>query len=174
MCGLFYYCWSYKAYTDSLCWVFPPRPDQLPLAAIQTETWRIHSCLGYVGRVYGVSPPELRWLSSLCEHLLRKAQEGLPVPVGGNSRLGSPSEAPTSDSPNVWFRCNSEQLDHDPMLLERPETFRLGPDGCPKLWLELLRRGRRENRQREGKGNTPILLQYPRHGLEVSQREQAH
>ena len=59
------------------------------------------------------------------------------------------------------------------MLPGRPETFRPGPDGYPKPGPGLLGRGRGESRQCGGKGNAPIHLYYPRHGLKVSQREQA-
>ena len=125
-------------------------------------------------RVQGVPLPEPRWLSNLCECPLEKDQEGLPVPARGSSQLGNPPGAPTSGPPRVWSRSYSEQGDHDPILPKRPEAFRPGPVRYPRVELRFLGRGRRESRQCRGKGVTAILLQYLRHGLKVSPREQAH
>ena len=158
---------------DSLCCVISARPDQLPLAVLQAETWRRNPFPGHVRRVQGIPPTKLGWLTSLCRHLLGRAQEELLAPVRGSLWLSSPTGALASDSPRVWSRCNSKKKGHNPMLYGRPETFCPGPVGCLRPWPKLLEKGRGGSCQCRDKGNAPILLQYLRHRLEVFEREQA-
>ena len=116
------YCWSYEAYPNSFCYVFPPWPDQFLLAIVQAEVRRKQLCLGHLGQVQGVFLPKSRWLGSLYGYLLRKDQEKLPVLARGNLWLGSLFKVPASDLPKFWPCYNSKQENYDPIFLERPET----------------------------------------------------
>ena len=158
MWGLFCYRWSYRAYPNFFCHVFPPGPDQFPLAAVQAKTRRRQLYPSHVGRVQGIPPPKPGWLTSFCGHLLGKDQEGLPIPARGSPQLGRPPEAPASGPPRVWPRYNSERGDYDLILPGRPEIFYPGPIGYPRPGPGLLGRGRGESRQCKGKGVATIVL----------------
>ena len=161
MWRVFCYHWSHGTYPDYFCHVLPAGPYQLPLATMQVETWRQNTCPNHLGRVQGIPLTQLGWLTSLCEHLLGKAQERLPALAEKSPRLSSPPEALARGLPRVWSCCNSKRGDYDSMLLGKPETFCPGLVGCPRPWPELLGRGRGESRQCGGKGDAPILFQYP-------------
>ena len=161
------------AYPEPFCYILPPGPDQLPLAAVKAKTWRQHPYPSYVGQVQGVPPSRPGWFPSFCGYLLGKDQEGLPVPTRGSLWLDSPPRALASNPPRVWSRRHSEGGDHDPILPERAKAFCPGPVGCPRQGPRLLERGHRESRQCRGKGVAVIFRQHPRHGFKVSQEEQA-
>ena len=171
MWRLLCYRWSYKAYSNFFCRVFLLGPDHFLLAAVQTEARQKQLCPGHVRQVQGVPPPQSGWLTSLCGHLLEKDQEGLSAPARQNLWLGSPLRASANGLLRISLCCHSKWGDYDPILPERPESFFLGLVGSPRPGTRLLGRGRWENRQCRGKGNTLVNLQHPQYGLKLPSRE---
>ncbi len=138
MWGSFCHLRGHRAKPNSVCGLFPPEPNQLPLAAAQGEARSRKLGSDLLGRVQGVSPKGLRRFPGLCGQLLDEDQKRLPGPARRGPRLGCIPGRPTGCVKRVRpYRCPQQDHPHTLFPRKTPSVHSrpVGPSKIRPRWL---------------------------------------